>query len=476
MQYDEHLKKQLRACSPPEAIKVVLIGDVEGQSTRRYPADGFFNFWEDFNLDVPNGLYLLGYFTGNGSTLKTSGPKYLRVQRPTDQARLAEGSNPSHGLAAPIDSSRTVIFPEHQRELSAVEANLRAATAEFQKHKMAVSMQRDALSLARRARHTQELQEGAALNTTYRLEMQAMAETHSNITRRHVEHSAKMIEVLGLTSEMVGGVVSNLQKAASSIAQPPPPRVDYSETIVKSIGMLGGLALQMVSVIKGGPAAKIEPTPPPEDSVEAGLADKAQAAKAPNPRVTKPEQTPPSVGTAIVTSAPPETAPQEAATSAPAVKLQVDRADRPQTDRADKPQTDRGDKPQIARSDKPQIARSDMGQFGRDGVRESAAPPEAKPTPVHRNAAQLEPIPNDPRIAAEIEGLVTDFAEGSDQGERALPVVEPQANPSGVEFFLTPENESEHDRLVALLNKFRHRAELEQIIALAAPHLLKKEP
>lgn len=441
----------------------MLVGDIEGRSSRRYPAEGFFPFWLEFDLDVPNGVYLVTFYDkATGVQLKTATQKYLRVERAVDPARQVLGSDPAAGLAAPIDSSRTLIFPEHQRELSAVESNLRAATAEFQKHKMAVSMQQDALGLARRARHTRELQESAALNTTYRLEMQAMAETHSNITRRHVEHSAKMIEVLGLTSEMVGGVVSNLQKAAGSIAQPPPPPVDYSDAIVKGISSLGGLVLQIVHAVKGPPRyAPINdrPGPPPEDSVEAGVADSGPTATPPSAKGPRPDERAAPVATANAHAVRPE------------------------------PENQR-----------PKAARSGSEQPGIELRQTPNRPEKRPPAPIHADSApketpRTEPERAEPRlarresaretgssqeaparsqdtaIANEIDRLAVEFAEGTGECEQALPLDEPGTAESAVAFFLAPQNDSEHNRWRAYLKKVRDRGELEQLIALDAPHL-----
>lgn len=506
MQYDEHLRRQLRNITPPDGVKVVLIGDVEADSTRRYPAEGFYNFWEDVDLDVPNGTYLLRFFTGKENPLKTDGAKYLKVQRPQDQARLADGRSASQSVAATPDSARALILPEHHRELSSVEVNLRAATAEFQKHKMVVSMQKDAIGLARASRHTQELQEQAALNQTYRLEMQAMAETHSNITRRHVEHSAKMIEVLGLTSEMMGSVVSNLQKAAGLIGQPPPAPVDYGETIVKSIGMLGGLALQMVSMLKGGPAPKLPD--PSDDSVEAELADKPAHTRTPNKTNAETAKPATAVYSAPIEEQsssptprrdnPPKVGPTPAALWADLPKAA------PETPRDGLRANPKADPEPSRNAPRVNPHKADP-EPSRDALR--ASPPKADPEPVtapvrssapnHElehgdqkrdidspaTQAAAERVPDrqhgtpPPRHAgkdAVLDQLVKDFVEGSSDAERAIPVHEHTAEPSGVDFFLSSQNEPQLDQLVALLRKFRHHRELDQLIAHSAPHLAKK--
>ena len=75
---------------------------------------------------------------------------------------------------------------------------------------------------------------------------------------------------------------------------------------------------------------------------------------------------------------------------------------------------------------------------------------------------------------AVLDQLVKDFVEGSSDAERAIPVHEHTAEPSGVDFFLSSQNEPQLDQLVALLRKFRHHRELDQLIAHSAPHLAKK--
>lgn len=474
MQYDEHLRRQLRNITPPDGMKVVLIGDVEADSTRRYPAEGFYEFWEDVDLDVPNGTFLLRFFTAKGTPLKTEGAKYLKVQRPQDQARQLEGRTASPSVAS-SDSPRALILPEHHLELSSVEVNLRAATAEFQKHKMAVSMQKDAIGLARASRHTQELQEQAALNQTYRLEMQAMAETHSNITRRHVEHSAKMIEVLGLTSEMMGSVVSNLQKAAGLIGQPPPPPVDYGETVVKSIGMLGGLALQMVSMLKGGPAPKLPD--PSDDAVEAELADKPTHARAQNKTNAETAKPATAVYSAPIEEqssapAPPRGNPPNAGTTPAALWADPPKAHPepvPDAVRVNPSMADLGPVAASVRGSTPshKLERGDQKQ----DIARPAIPAATERAP---DRQQGTPQPKHALKDAVLDQLVKDFAEGSSDAERSLPVHEHTAEPSGVDFFLNSQNEPQLEQLITLLRKFRHPRELDQLIAHSAPHLAKK--
>lgn len=467
MHYDDHLRKQLRASCPPGATGVVLVGDIEGRSSRRYPAEGFFPFWTEFDLDVPNGLYLVTYYEGKtGAQLKTATLKHLRVERAVDPSRHVPGSDAAAALGVPIDSSRTLIFPEHQRELSAVESNLRAATAEFTKHKMAVAMQHDALGLARKARHTRELQESAALNTTYRLEMQAMAETHSNITRRHVEHSAKMIEVLGLTSEMVGGVVSNLQKAAGSIAQPPPPPVDYSDAIVKGINSLGGLVLQVVHAVKGPP--RYEPIndrrgPPPEDSVEAGVGDEGATASHTGAKGPRPDDRAAPVAAANPHAVKPEP------------EYQRPKAARSGMEQAGSELSKQPNQP-LKRPAAPICA--DPAPKGTPKTEPKLVEPQLAARELAREAGRPQEAPassKDPALANELDRLAAELAEGTGDCEQALPTSEPETANTAVAFFLAPENDSEHNRWKAYLKKVRDRGELEQLIALDAPHLLNTD-
>lgn len=447
MQYDEHLRKQLRGTAPPGSQKFILIGDCEGPSCRRWPTDGFFPLWDDNPVDVPDGLYLISFFSVSGGKLATHGPKYIRVKRAEAETQKSENHDRSTTtLVTTSDHGRGVIVPEHHLELSQVELNLRAATAEFQKHKMAVAMQRDAIGLARASRHTQELQEQAQLNQTYRLEMQAMAETHSNITRRHVEHSAKMIEVLGTTSQMVGRVVHNLQETVGKIALPPPPPVDYSETIVKSIGMLGGLALQFAAVLKGKDLPKTaeepaKPDEPTDGEVEAHIEDDDEPS-APPPNRSKPDRSSTqSRGVAVHSN--------QARPAKPGPSPVT-----PASQPASKP-TDSQKKPPLT-----PVAKTPV----KSAPAVAVAPREAAPVP--------EALAGDDE---ELDRLVDELAGHDGEEERALPVAEkPAASQTGPEFFLAVENEDKHEQFRELLNKCKTRGELEQLVALNAPHLLNR--
>lgn len=271
--YDDHLRKHLRSICPPETYKVCLYGDIDGEDSKRYPAEGHFLLWEDQEIPVPDGLYLVGFYNKPGRPLKTDGPKYIRVQRSGERREAGPEQAtllPGNAAVAPRPPE---LLPEHQSQLSEIELDLRRATAEFSKHRMAVAMQRDAVGLARTSRQAQELAEQAALNRTYRTEMEAMAQTHSNLTSRHVEHSARLIDAFGATAQMLSTVISNLQKAAEKIGQPAPAPIDYSDTILKGLGMAGGLALQLIATAKGQTPVPTPPQDPHDDSVEAVVSE-----------------------------------------------------------------------------------------------------------------------------------------------------------------------------------------------------------
>lgn len=75
----------------------------------------------------------------------------------------------------------------------------------------------------------------------------------------------------------------------------------------------------------------------------------------------------------------------------------------------------------------------------------------------------------------ELARLVDELAEHDGEEERALPIAEePAVTLTGPGFFLTPENEEKHEQFRELLNKCKTRGELEQLIALNAPHLLTR--
>lgn len=451
MQYDEHLRKQIRGTAPPGSQKFILIGDCEGPSCRRWPTDGFFPLWDDNPVDVPDGLYLISFFGVSGGKLATHGPKYIRVKRAEVETQRTENHDRSTTtMVTTSDQGRGVIVPEHHLELSQVELNLRAATAEFQKHKMAVAMKKDAIGLARASRHTQELQEQAQLNQTYRLEMQAMAETHSNITRRHVEHSAKMIEVLGTTSQMVGRVVHNLQETVGQIAQPPPPPVDYSETIVKSISMLGGLAIQFAAVLKGKDI--------PKTAEEKTAEERAKADEATDGEVEahiEDDDVP-------IASPPNRSKAERSSTQSPAVAVQASQAKPP-------------------KPGQPVASASPPANKTPDSHKKPPPAPIVK-TPV-KTAPAVAVAPREVARAPEVVGedaeeldrLVDELAGHDGEGERALPVPEKEAaSKTGPEFFMNPENEEKHEQFRELLNKCKTRSELDQLIALNAPHLLNR--
>ena len=452
MDYDQKLARQLRNGCPTGAMHVVFVGDVEGGNSRRYPNEGYFDFWENDSIPLPNGKYLLTFYDQFQKLLRTPTQQYLVISRPGTQyaQQVASGGHITYASEQPVSQSeRHPVLPEHARELSEIEVNLRATTAEFQKHKMALSMQQDAQRLARSTRYTRELQEAANLNVTYRLEMQAMAETHSNLTRRHVEHSAKLIEALGSATEAVGTIMANMQKAAATIGQPAPAPVDYGPTILKALGMAGGLAMNLIATARNGTPAKApifdhedlgeEDDEEDEDAVDAELIDKTDKATRSRPADF-------SNGSRPAKPRPPKQEPP-----APVSKP-----------------TQPGTKAQSR-------ARSEIRQ-----ERVSAqAPQPSTPAAVAplENLNQPNSGPHHSEEAereSKLQSLVEEFAQGAEAAETALPLGDETPEQAGIDYFLAPDHAQEMDELTRLLSKLPSRGQLEQMIALTAPHLQKK--
>lgn len=436
MDYEEQLVSEYRASAPTGAKHVVFIGDVDSASSRRYPARGGWDLWTGTAPPLPNGRYLLLYYDQSGNHLKTLEQRRIEVRRPGPQPgssmMSAHPPKTEDTALTSAHSDRAPLLPEHQRELSAVEVSLRATEAEFRKHRMAVAMQRDGQKLTRTAQHTKELHEAATLNTTYRLEMAALAETHSNITRRHVEHSAKMMENLGTVSEMVGTVISNLQKAAQSIAHPPPPPVDYSDAILKTVGMVGGMVLNGMAMLKGLPPPAKGPSEQTdsdfEGTVDAGLVDKNKPGRSPAAKDVPAKE--PAHAPSPPASQPPQSQPAPMPSREPAPAAAPESCHRPAATRA----------------------------------------PSDAPRPPAVDLPTEERTPDD---RSELDTLLREFSHEAQNREQGLPVPEPAEEDVGVAYFLTPDRGKELDQLTRFLRKLPNRSELEQIIAITAPHLVQ---
>ena len=424
--------------------------------------------WSGGAPPLPNGRYLVLYYDGAGSHLKTIEQRHIQVRRPGPQpgssmvsSHLSAGTD---AALARAHTDRVQLLPEHQRELSAVEVSLRAAEAEFKKHQMAVAMQRDGQKLARSARQTKELHEAAALNNTYRLEMAAMAETHSNITRRHVEHSAKMMENLGTVSEMVGTVMANLQKAAQTIAHPPPPPVDYSDAILKTVGMLGGMVLNGIAMMKGlPPPDKGSPEKTDADfegTVDAGLVDKNQGKQAPAAKEPAQEagKEPAPKPSAPSESAQPDPGPSPARSPAPPAAAESNS------------RSTGGSMPSEALR-VPDLLDTEAREALHIPDLVDLEPSEALHAPGTLGAEAAASALDD---RSELDTLIREFAQEAQDREQGLPVPEMEEEAAGVAYFLKPDRSQEMDQLAHFLRKFPSRSELEQLIAISAPHLIKE--
>ena len=81
------------------------------------------------------------------------------------------------------------------------------------------------------------------------------------------------------------------------------------------------------------------------------------------------------------------------------------------------------------------------------------------------------PAPADP---SELDTLIHEFSQEAEEHEKGLPVPEMVEEAAGVAYFLTPHRSQEMAQLARFLRKFPSRSELEQLIAISAPHLMKE--
>lgn len=239
--YSRRLRDQLYHARPDHAQFYALASVGDGSSSgRRYPMNGSYLLCPENQFQLPYGappgeyrvLFYRQQFDNAMLPYRKTHPSFrLVIQWPTQSPTSA--AQPESGAISP--AVRTV---ERDPEL-------REAEIEFEKHKMAVAMQRDTHQLVRSAAHARDVGESYSVVSAYRQDSYLSAEAYGALNRRMVENLSKIQEThVGLVQSIEPTILA-IKRASELLAVPPRP-VDYTPVLLECVKLGGELVNRLV--------------------------------------------------------------------------------------------------------------------------------------------------------------------------------------------------------------------------------------
>lgn len=240
--YIRRLQEHLYCAKPDEAefYALVRMGSGAG-AARRYPETAGFRLCPAQSFEppygVPPGDYLVSFykqqFDNTMLPYRKTHPSFrVTIQWPTETyLSSAPRSDNGGGII-----STTVL---------AADPELRDAQIEFEKHKMAVAMQRDTHKLVRSAAHARDIGESYSVVAAYRHDSYLNAEAYAALNRRMTENLTKIQEThISLVQSIEPTIVA--VKRASELLAVPPARVDYSPVLAELVQVGGAMLTRLL--------------------------------------------------------------------------------------------------------------------------------------------------------------------------------------------------------------------------------------
>ena len=252
--YSRRVRDQLYHARPDHAQFYALASVGEGSSSgRRYPMNGSYLLCPENQFQLPYGapsgeyrvLFYRQQFDNAMLPYRKTHPSFrLVLQWPTQGPTSA--AQPESGAISP--AVRTV---ERDPEL-------REAEIEFEKHKMAVAMQRDTHQLVRSAAHARDVGESYSVVSAYRQDSYLSAEAYGALNRRMVENLSKIQEThVGLVQSIEPTILA-IKRASELLAVPARP-VDYTPVLLECVKLGGELVNRLVENTSQHRSATDEP-------------------------------------------------------------------------------------------------------------------------------------------------------------------------------------------------------------------------
>lgn len=257
--YSRRVRDQLYHARPDHAQFYALASVGDGSSSsRRYPMNGSYLLCPENQFQLPYGappgeyrvLFYRQQFDNAMLPYRKTHPGFrLVIQWPTQGPTSA--AQPESGAISP--AVRTV---ERDPEL-------REAEIEFEKHKMAVAMQRDTHQLVRSAAHARDAGESYSIVSAYRQDSYLSAEAYGALNRRMVENLSKIQEThVGLVQSIEPTILA-IKRASELLAIPPRP-VDYTPVLLECVKLGGEMVNRLVDNTSQRWSATDEPRGPGE--------------------------------------------------------------------------------------------------------------------------------------------------------------------------------------------------------------------
>ena len=237
-QFVRRLLDDLCHARPPDAEFYALVGCV---NVRRYPEKGSFRLYPSSGFEppygVPSGEYLVSFYRQQLDNtmlpyLKTHSSFRLSLRWPGEGNHQAQ-LRPEAALAV---TPAVTLDPDPE---------LRAVQIEFEKHKMAVAMQRDTHRLVRSAAHARDAGESYSVVAAYRQDSYLSAESYSALNRRMTESLSKIQETHIALVQSIEPTITAIKKASELLAVPPAP-VDYTPVLAELVQVGGSMITRLL--------------------------------------------------------------------------------------------------------------------------------------------------------------------------------------------------------------------------------------
>lgn len=251
--YSKRVRDQLYHARPDDAQFYALASIGGGaNSGRRYPMSGSYLLCPENQFELPYGAPEGEYRVLFYRQQLDSTPLPYRRTHPSFRLILQWPAQGPMSAAHPESVAINPVTKSVERDPA-----LREAEIEFEKHKMAVAMQRDTHQLVRSAAHARDVGESYSVVSAYRQDSYLSAEAHGALNRRMIESTSKIQEIhVGLVQSIEPTILA-VKRAAELLTVPPPP-VDYTPVLAKAVEVFGTLLTRALDRDSRHPAAADE--------------------------------------------------------------------------------------------------------------------------------------------------------------------------------------------------------------------------
>lgn len=230
----------------PDAARFYALVRLNAGSSagRRFPASGSFELVPEGSFEAPYGVppgeYLVTYFAQRFD-------QSMVPYRKTHPSHKIEISWPDRAAGTPAAATPPQADPltgmAQGPQINFQDPDLREAQIDFEKHKMAVAMQRDTHRLVRSAAHARDAGESFSLVSAYRQDAYQNAEAFAALCRRMAENMTRVHDQQVAMVQSIEPTIAAVKRASELLATPPTPPapVDYTPVLCELVTVGGSM-------------------------------------------------------------------------------------------------------------------------------------------------------------------------------------------------------------------------------------------